>query len=72
MNGGTLKKYEEAIKWYEKASEVCPEYASCYNNIGVNNELLKRYDEAIKWYFRGIQKDHEYKAPHANLIDVYK
>ena len=33
---------------------------------------MKNYEEAIKWYFRGIEKDKEYKAPHANLIDVYE
>jgi len=40
--------------------------------VGVNLELMKRYEEAIDWYFRAIQKDAEYKAPHKNLIDVYK
>ena len=23
------------------------------------------------WYFRGIERDKAYKAPHANLIDVF-
>lgn len=23
------------------------------------------------WYFKGIEKDKEYKAPHANLSDVF-
>ena len=72
MYGGKLKEYKTAIEWYEKASQACPEYSSCYNNIGVNHELMKNYEEAIKWYFRGIEKDKDYKAPHANLIDVYK
>ena len=70
MYGGKLKEYKTAIEWYEKASQACPEYSSCYNNIGVNHELMKNYEEAIKWYFRGIEKDKDYKAPHANLIDV--
>ena len=26
----------------------------------------------MKWYFKGIEKDKEYKAPHKNLIDVFK
>ena len=25
----------------------------------------------MMWYFRGIEKDKEYKAPHANLIDIF-
>ena len=33
---------------------------------------MKRYDEAIDWYCRAIQKDTEYKAPHANLKDIYE
>ena len=40
--------------------------------MGVNCELLKRYDEAMDWYFRAIEKDTEYKAPHANLKDIYE
>jgi tetratricopeptide (TPR) repeat protein len=32
---------------------------------------MRRYDDAIKWYFKGIEKDKEYKAPHANLSDIY-
>lgn len=66
-----MKQYQKAIDWYAKASEVCPDYASCYNNVGVNLELMKRYEEAIDWYFRAIQKDAEYKAPHANLKGCY-
>lgn len=66
-----MKQYREAITWYQKASEVTPEYASCYNNIGVNYELLKEFEEAIIWYFRGIERDKEYKAPHANLSDIF-
>lgn len=33
--------------------------------------MLKLYDEAIDWYFRAIEKDTEYKAPHANLKDIW-
>ena len=39
--GGTKKMYDEAISWYEKCTVKTPEYASCYNNIGVNYELKK-------------------------------
>lgn len=34
--GGSKKQYDEAIRWYKKCTEVTPQYASCYNNIGVN------------------------------------
>lgn len=46
--------YNDAISWYTKCSQVAPQYASCYNNIGVNHELKKDYDLAIEWYFKGI------------------
>lgn len=63
--------YEEAIKWYTKCTEINPKYSSCYNNIGVNNELLKRYDQAEIWYFRGVEADNEYKTAYKNLTDVF-
>jgi tetratricopeptide (TPR) repeat protein len=34
--GGSKKQYDEAILWYKKCTDVTPQYASCYNNIGVN------------------------------------
>lgn len=71
MFGGTKKEYDEAIAWYKKCAEVAPEYASCYNNIGVNYELKKEYELAIEWYFRAIEKDREYKAPHKNMSDIF-
>jgi len=26
----------------------------------------------MDWYFRAIEKDTEYKAPHANLKDIFE
>jgi tetratricopeptide (TPR) repeat protein len=69
--GGTLKEYKNAIEWYTKATEITPEYASCYNNIGVNHELMKEYETALYWYCMAMEKDPQYKAPHANAIDCW-
>ena len=70
--GSKKKDYKEAIKWYKKCTKINPQYMSCYNNIGVNYELLKKYEEAKIWYFRAIEKEETYKAPHANLYDIFK
>ena len=69
--GGTKKEYRAAIPWYEKCTQVTPEYASCYNNIGVNHEMLKEYSEALKWYMRACEHDHLYKAAHVNASDIF-
>lgn len=50
---------------------ITPEYASCYNNIGVNYEMLKEHEEALKWYMRACEYDHEYKTAHVNASDIF-
>ena len=50
---------------------MAPDYASCYNNIGVNKELLKDHASAVDNYLICIKKDKEYKSAYKNLSDVY-
>ena len=66
-----LKNYNQAINWYKRCIQYSPKYFSCYNNIGVNYELMKNYEQAKIWYFKECEAKYDYKAPHANLSDVF-
>ena len=45
-----MRKYEEAIKDYNKAIELNPNYASAFNNRGSTFNRMGKYEEAIKDY----------------------
>jgi len=53
-----LRKYDEAIRYYNKAISIRPGYAKAYFNIGDIQMSLNNYREAIDAYQKGLQ----YKA----------
>ncbi len=50
-----LERYEEAIRDYDKAIELQPDYAAAYHNRGLAKNSLQRYEEAIKDYDKVIE-----------------
>lgn len=50
-----LGNYEEAIKWYDKALAIDPEYAQTYYNKGSSLYALGRYKEAIPEFDKCIE-----------------
>ena len=50
-----LGKYEEAIKDYDKAIELDPDYSDAYNNRGLAKYYLDKYGEAIKDFNKVIE-----------------
>ncbi|MGK7940886.1 MAG: tetratricopeptide repeat-containing serine protease family protein [Crocosphaera sp.] len=57
-----LGRYKEAIKSYDKAIEISPDYIYAWYNRGFALEKLGRYEEAIKSYDKALEIDpnHEY------------
>jgi len=53
-------KYDEAIRYYEKAANIYPDYGKVWNNKGFAYDKKGKYDEAIKCYEKAISKDPEY------------
>ena len=43
-----LEKYQEAIKAYQKAIEIKPDYHKAWNNLGNVYYKIEKYQEAIK------------------------
>ena len=58
---GVKQNYNEALKWYRKATEQNQDYAQynlgvCYEEgLGVQESI----DEAVKWYRKAAQQGHE-------------
>ena len=42
------KKYQEAIKYYDKALELNPDYVAAWNDKGVALIRLGKYDEGFR------------------------
>jgi len=49
------EKYDEAIKYYDMAIKIGPEFAEIWNNRGNALLKLKKYDEAIECYDKAIE-----------------
>lgn len=50
-----LKRFDEAIKAFDKAIELKPDYAKAYNNKGIALKNIGKFDEAIKAYDKAIE-----------------
>ena len=52
-----MKKYEEALKWYDMALEIDPKCVYAMNGKGSALGGLKKYEEALKWYDMALEID---------------
>ena len=50
-------QYKEAIKCYDKALEIDPNFIQALNNKGNVLRILKRYTEALDVFNKAISKD---------------
>ena len=58
---------ESAIKNFEKAIALNPNYAEAYYNLGVAFQRTHQLDEAIECYREAINAKHAYPTAHNNL-----
>jgi tetratricopeptide (TPR) repeat protein len=61
-----LRKYQEAIKAYEKAIEINPDYHTAYNAMGIAYIALRKYQEAIKAFKDAIKINPDYHLAYIN------
>ena len=60
------KDFEGAIRDYDKAIEINPQYAYAYNNRGLSKNNLGQYQEAIKDYDKAIEINPQYAMAYNN------
>ncbi|MBC7101588.1 tetratricopeptide repeat protein [Methanothermobacter sp. KEPCO-1] len=49
------KEYQKALKYYDKALKINPEYAEAWNNKGIILKELKKYKKALKCYNKALE-----------------
>ena len=65
MDAGRL---DEAIRYYERTSELKPDHPNAPNNIGQIHLLRDEIDEAERWLLRAVQNDSDFAPPHVNRL----
>jgi tetratricopeptide (TPR) repeat protein len=67
-----MKDYQNAIRSYDRAIEINPNYADAYYNRGLAYKNLKDYQNAIRSYDRAIEIDPNYANAYCNRGSAYK
>ena len=64
---------EEAIKFYQKAINIKPDYALPYYKMGFMYGFRKNeIDEAIQWFKKGISINDNFTNVYSNIADLYR
>jgi tetratricopeptide (TPR) repeat protein len=63
--------WKAVAKRFELATQVLPDFARAWNNLGVAMARLGRFEQAQTAYRRAIQADSEFPSPHTNLGILY-
>jgi tetratricopeptide (TPR) repeat protein len=67
----TLKQFDEAIKMFENATKIKPDYAEAYFNLGVILQELQHFNKSIDAYQKAIKILPKYPDAHNNLGIVF-
>ena len=62
---------EEALKYFQKAIELCPKWSFANNSIAQCYAELKQYDKAIEHYLKNINQEPENYNLYYNLSYTY-
>jgi len=63
---------ELAVKCFEKAAEIKPDFADAHYNLGLTLQELNQLDAAVKSYQVTLALQHNYVKAHNNLGIIYK
>jgi tetratricopeptide (TPR) repeat protein len=64
-------EYLQAIKSYQEALSLSPEYIPCYDDLAMAYEALERWDLAIQTYEKSIAMVPDYPISRLNLAKLY-
>jgi tetratricopeptide (TPR) repeat protein len=65
------KNYDEAITCYKKATELDPDFASAYYNLGIIYAAQGMFDKAVSAYKKVLTIKPDYYAAQNNLATAY-
>ncbi len=65
------KRYDDAVKEWERAIELDSSYPNPYNNIGIVYKLKGRYKKAIIFMEKALEVDPSYAKAHYSLSETY-
>lgn len=66
------ENFAAALKYYEKAVEIDPEFAFAWDNIGISYRRLGNYDKALEAYNKSLAIDSTGLMPLQNIAIVYR
>ncbi|MFC0774737.1 tetratricopeptide repeat protein [Terrimonas alba] len=66
------ENYKKAIKYYERAVKIDPEFAFAWDNIGIAYRKLGEYDKALDAYNKSLSIDPTGLMPLQNIAIVYR
>ena len=66
-----MGNYDEALKDYDKAIELDPNYTFAYNNRGLAFYKLDKFEEALKDYDKAIELDPSYTFVYNNRGNAF-
>ena len=67
-----LGKWNEAIRYFEIASQINPNFFAAYNNIGLSYYQLDNFDKAELFYKKNLELNSKDPAALGNLGNLYK
>ncbi|MDD5196154.1 MAG: tetratricopeptide repeat protein [Candidatus Omnitrophica bacterium] len=72
LKSQNLGDLETALKLYQKAAGIDPEYAVVHNDLGVIYESQGDLERAEESYLRAIEIDPSYESAYSNLALLYE
>src|SRR5450755_2741081 len=65
------EQLEEALSHFQRVTELSPDYAGIWFNIGFAQRLLGRFDDALEAYRRAIRQEAGDIRPYAEMMAIY-
>ena len=67
-----MGEFENAVKCFQTAIEIHPNYSSAHNNLGLTFKELGEFEKAVKCFQTAIEIQPNYSTAHNNLGVTFK
>ena len=65
------EQLEKALAHFQRVTDLSPDYAGIWFNVGFAQRLLGRFDEALEAYRRAIRQEAGDIRPYAEMMAIY-